>query len=101
MRDRITVDGAPVKRGDRVWFVERLWGSVRCRKIQKHELGDWHWSSIGPRIYVDERNAIRAALEGARRRLRVAQRDAIRERKNVEKFKARLAALPKPVGGSK
>lgn len=87
---RTSMDGVPIKAGDRVWLVQALHASVTSRRLQKHEVNDWFWQSLGQRVYANRLAALEAALEGCKRRLKVAQRDVIRERKNVEKFSERL-----------
>lgn len=88
---RITVDGIQIEVGDYAWISEPRHTHVRRKKLNRTDLGVWWETSRKQTVYADRANAYRAAIESATKRLRVAQRDATRERRNIATLKARLA----------
>lgn len=91
MSDQRTVDGVPVKLGDRVWFWPG-WGNVRQRALNKTDLGMWWTHMTSKRIYSTERAALEAALVGEREALRKAKQRVRRASGAVERLKDRLRA---------
>jgi hypothetical protein len=73
--DPRTVDGVPVKLGDRVWFW-RGWGSPNRRALNKVDLGMWWVHMTSKQIYSTERAALDAAIADERDNLKKARQRA-------------------------
>lgn len=72
MTEYRTVDGVPVKLGDRVWRWMG-WGAPRLRRLDKTDLGMWWLHMISKQIYSTERAALDAAIADRRRDLAKAR----------------------------
>lgn len=86
-----TVDGVPVKRGDRVW-IDHGYGLVTTKKLDKTDLGFW-WDRRSTEIYSTEAAALAAAIEGRKKALVRARRDAKAAEKSIARLRGRLARV--------
>ena len=89
--DRCTVDGVPVKLGDRVWF----WHCCRVyqRALHRTDLGMWWEPKTSNQIYSTERAALDAAITDERIALNRAKRDVLRTSRSIERLSARLRGV--------
>lgn len=85
---KMTVDGVPVKVGDRVWRVHAC--GVRLCTLHKHHLGAWWDSMVKEQIYSTERAALAGAIEAEKEALKRTNRNARRALKAIERWTARL-----------
>jgi hypothetical protein len=87
--DRKTVDGVPVKVGDRVWFIRA--GRITKRALDKTDLGMW-WETITRKtIYSTQQAALDGAIAEEMESLRKARQEVRRATKAIERFAAQRA----------
>lgn len=89
--EKYTVNGVPVKVGDKVWSAHRYSG-VRLTTMTNVHLGYW-WYRVKKEIYSTESLAIRAAIEAETEDLRKAKQEVTRATKAVARLHNRLEAL--------
>jgi HAMP domain-containing protein len=88
---KVTVDGVPVKFGDRVWRWQG-WGNPKLRKLNKVDLGMW-WEMMRKQIYSTEQAALEAAVAEQRIAMVKAAGRLRATRKAIERFAARLVVM--------
>jgi len=88
---RVTADGVTVKRGDMIWRV-RCYGAPTRSKVTRDTLKVWTWWRLHEEAYIDERKALTAALEAAKRRHDRARRDLRSAQRTIERLSSKLRA---------
>lgn len=91
MTDYRTVDGVPIKLGDRVWFA-RPGSRVTHRAINKVDLGMWWEALTSKQAYSTERAALTALLAHERRALGKARDEARRATRSIGRLTELLIA---------
>lgn len=86
--ERKTVDGFPVKVGDRVWTAHP-WGLVKLTTMQKHHLGMWWDSMVSKQIYSTESAALDAAIATKKAELKKAKQEIRSAAKAIERLTER------------
>jgi hypothetical protein len=84
--DRLTADGVVARRGDTIWTV-RCYGVPSKRKVTRDLLRIWTWWELHKCAYIDERNAVEAALRAAEKALAKAKQDARSKTRLVDRLK--------------